>query len=110
MITVIHREHARISAISNLWFARHPEAWRRLLAVANTLDVPLLALIYQRLRELQDAAAREAFTRQEDFTVVTWEWRVALRGGCPQSPQQVTARNLWGESGPRLAGGKLCSS
>lgn len=75
MISVIHTEHATISTISNLWFAHYPDEWRRMLAVANALDVPLLALIYQRLRELRDAAARDAFTRQADFGVVTWEWR-----------------------------------
>lgn len=75
MISVIHADHARISAISNLWHARYPAQWRRMLAVANLLDVPLLALIYGRLRELQDGVARDAFTRREDFGVVAWEWR-----------------------------------
>jgi hypothetical protein len=78
MISVIHMDHARISAISNFWHARYPAQWRRMLAVANLLDVPLLSLIYARLRELQDGAAREAFTRQEDFSVITWEWREAI--------------------------------
>ncbi len=78
MINVIHTEHATIAAISNRWFARYPAQWRRMLAIANLLDVPLLALVYARLRDLRDATARDAFERQEDFGVVAWEWREAV--------------------------------
>ena len=89
MISVIHMEHAKLSAISNIWHARYPAQWRRMLAIANLLDVPLLALVYQRLRELQDATAREAFERQEDAGVVAWEWRQAIvdARGCKQCTQ-----------------------
>lgn len=101
MISVIHTEHARISAISNLWHARYPAEWRRMLAVANLLDVPLLALIYQRLRELQDGVAREAFERQEDFGVVAWKWRqriVGERSALMQRPERPHELNT-----PQLA-------
>lgn len=82
---VIHMDHEKLTTISKLWCKRYPARWARLQAVANLLDVPLFSLIYQRLRELQDAAAREAFERKEDFTVVTWEWREVVVKGRLQS-------------------------
>lgn len=107
---VIHMDHEKLTTISKLWCKRYPARWARLQAVANLLDVPLFSLIYQRLRELQDAAAREAFERKEDFTVVTWEWRELVVKGPISTRTERTGNEVLGITGhephPQTAGGK----
>jgi hypothetical protein len=102
-VTAAHDEHATVVAIANRLFERDEVAWRVMLARAHRLDITLLALIYHRLRDVRDAVAREAFTAQEDFGVVAWERRQAIRREADPNPRIPRTANAAKSLGSRAA-------
>ena len=84
-MTPLHDEHAAVVAIANAWFTRDRELWYAGLELAKCLDRTLLACVYQRLREVRDDVAREAFTRQTPVAEVARERLDRLREMRPQT-------------------------
>jgi len=72
-MTPLHVEHAIVCAVSNAWFERDEPLWRAGLVVAAQMDRTLVACIYERLRELRDDVAREAFERRVSIGEVARE-------------------------------------
>jgi hypothetical protein len=104
VITEAHAEHALVVAISNAWFERDPQLWYVGLELSKALDRTLLACIYQRLREVRDDVARQAFTEQRSIAEVARErlqnillWRHGL------TPRNSTGAQRIGADWERVA-------
>jgi predicted solute-binding protein len=82
-----------VVAIANRLYEVSPRAWLDLLAVARAEEVTLLALVYSRLREVRDAAARVAFERQTTIAEVAREWRALTRRRQTFATFAATQRN-----------------
>lgn len=78
-MTSVHGEYEAVIAIANKLWDRSPRAWSELLIVARRENVTLLALVYRRLRDVRDAAARVAFERQTTIAEVAREWLALTR-------------------------------
>ncbi len=93
-MTIAHAEHAVVVDISEAWFERDSDLWYVGLELAKALDRTLLACVYQRLREVRDDVAREAFTRRVPIGQVARERLARLRCHMPEMTELTDRQSL----------------